>query len=59
MSLEQRLTRLEVAFSSARPAVIWINLGETLEEACLNVQITPDSPVNFVTWEREVVDQQN
>jgi len=59
MNLEQRLTRLEVALSSACPAVIWVNLGETYEEACLNVQIAPDSPVNFVTWEREVVDQQN
>jgi len=59
MNLEQRLTRLEVASSSARPAVIWINLGETFEEVGLNVQITPDSPVTLVTWEREVVEQQN
>lgn len=59
MSFQRRLTRLEIALSAARPSVIWINLGETHEESCPNVQTTPDSPVIFVTWEREVVDQQN
>ena len=40
MSLQYRLSRIEVALSKARPVVIGINPGETLEEACLSARGT-------------------
>ena len=50
MNLQQRLSKLEERTSEGQPVVIWLNPGETQEEACNKAGIKDNEAVIFVKW---------
>jgi hypothetical protein len=52
MNLQQRLAKLEEKTTQDQPAVVWMNPGETQEEACQRVGLRRRSafPSIFVSW---------
>ena len=50
MNLDQRLTKLEERTSERQPVVVWVNPGETQEEARNKAGIKDNQTVIFVRW---------
>jgi hypothetical protein len=50
MNLHRRLTKLEERTSEDQPAVVWMNPGETQEEARNKAGIKDNQTVIFVRW---------
>ena len=50
MNLDQRLTKLEERTAEGKPAVVWMNPGETQEEACRRAGFDLGYGIVFVTW---------
>lgn len=51
MNLQQRLAKLEEKTTQDQPAVVWINPGETQEEARNKAGIKDNQTVIFVKWQ--------
>lgn len=50
MNLQQRLTKLEGRTPERQPVVVWMNPGETQEEACRRAGFDLGYGIVFVTW---------
>lgn len=50
MNLQQRLTKLEDRTPEGKPVVVWVNPGETKEEARNKVVAKDNETVTFVKW---------
>jgi hypothetical protein len=50
MNLDQRLTKLEERTSEGKPAVVWMNPGETQEEAKRPSQLSSTTQIIYVKW---------
>ena len=50
MNLHRRLTKLEERTPKGQPAVVWMNPGETQEEARNKAGVKDDEAVIFVRW---------
>ena len=50
MNLDQRLTKLEERTAEGKPAVVWMNPGETQEEARNKAGVKDNKAVVFVRW---------
>jgi hypothetical protein len=50
MNLQQRLSKLEERTSEGQPVVIWLNPGETQEEARNKAGINDNQTAIFVRW---------
>ena len=51
MNFQQRLTKLEAQTLEGQPAVVWMNPGETQEEARNKAGIKDNQTVIFVKWQ--------
>ena len=51
MNLQQRLTKLEEQTLEGQPAVVWMNPGETQEEARNKAGVKDNQTVIFVRWQ--------
>jgi hypothetical protein len=51
MNLQQRLTKLEERTSEGQPVVVWVNPGETKEEAGKKTNYNDLREIIFVAWE--------
>jgi hypothetical protein len=51
MSLQQRLTKLETQTLEDQSVVIWINPGQTQEEARNKAGVKDNQAVIFVRWQ--------
>lgn len=51
MNVQQRLLKLEASTQGTKLAVIWLNPGETQEDALRRVQAWSNQRVIFVTWQ--------
>ena len=50
MNLDQRLTKLEERTAEGKPAVVWMNPGETQEEAKRPSQLSSITQIIYVKW---------
>jgi len=50
MSLKSRLERLEQGSRKHTPTLLWIDEGETVEEARAKAGLQPDDPVIVFRW---------
>jgi hypothetical protein len=50
MNLDQRLTKLEERTAEGKPAVVWMNPGETQEEAKRPSQLSSTTQIIYVKW---------
>ena len=50
MNLQRRLTELEERIPEGKPVVVWVNPGETQEEASNRSGIKENQTVIFVRW---------
>jgi uncharacterized protein YheU (UPF0270 family) len=51
MNLQQRLTKLEEQTSEGRPVVVWMNPGETQEDARKKTNYNDFREILYVAWE--------
>lgn len=59
MTLKSRIERLERDHSrNPAPPMIWMNEGESVEEARAKAGLQPDDPVIVVRWRSEAEEQQ-
>ena len=50
MNLQQRLAKLEAQTLEGQPAVVWMNHGETQEEAKRPSQLSSTTQIIYVKW---------
>jgi hypothetical protein len=50
MNLHRRLTKLEERTPKGQPVVIWLNPGETQEEARNKAGVKDNEIITFVRW---------
>ena len=53
MNLQQRLTKLEERTSKGQPVVVWMNPGETQEEARNKAGVKGNETTIFVSWQNQ------
>jgi hypothetical protein len=50
MNLQRRLTELEERIPEGKPVVVWVNPGETQEEAKRPSQLSSTTQIIYVKW---------
>ena len=58
MSLKTRIERLEQGSRKTAPTLLWMDEGQSVEEARAKAGLQPDDPVIVFRWRSEAEEQQ-